>query len=107
MADSVPAGGPEASQDDAPRQANMDDGGKGDGAVESLPRSQGTSANTAIVIPEDDGEGQSDTVRPSFEIDPDDVSGILEESGDVSGKSVPAMQTPKAYSCLRPGPTLM
>ncbi|RYP70408.1 hypothetical protein DL769_004970 [Monosporascus sp. CRB-8-3] len=49
-------GGPETSPDDLPCQANMDDGAKRDGAVESSPKTQGTSTDAAIVIPEAEEE---------------------------------------------------
>ncbi|SPO03180.1 uncharacterized protein DNG_05862 [Cephalotrichum gorgonifer] len=39
----------------------MEDGGKGGGAVESSPETQGTSVNTAIVIPEDEDEDEDDS----------------------------------------------
>lgn len=113
-ADNLLPGRPKASPDDSPRQANIDDGVKSDGAVESLPKTQGTPTDTAIVIPEDKDEhedenedenedkdeekdeeeereddGRLDAIRsPPLE---DNVPGILEvrpgiSSGDTPGE---------------------
>ena len=86
----------------------MEDGGKGDGAVESLPKTQGISLNTAIVIPDDkdedeEEEGQEeeeeeeddcqlDDVPPPFlEINPveNHASYILEGGPSVSSAGIP------------------
>lgn len=108
MADSAPLGGPEASHDDTPRQVNVEDGEKGDRAVESLPKTQGMSANTAIVIPEDRDEDEDDDEEEEddyqldaspplpLEIDPlaNHASGILEGGPGVNSAGIPGKSNP-------------
>ena len=86
-ADNVPPGGPEASPD-APRQANMGNSAKRERAVESLPKTQGTSADTAIVIleAEEEKDCQLDLVCSPLE---SSASGVLGGGPGVSNAGIP------------------
>lgn len=87
-ADNAPPGGIGASPDDAPCEVDVDDRAKGGRAVESLPKTQGTSANTIIIITEEEEEDncQLDAICPP----PlkNHASGVLERWAGVSSAGI-------------------
>lgn len=92
---------PEARPDNAPYQANVYDGAKSDraGAVKSLPKTQGISADISIILPED-GDGNEDEEEKEEEDDcrlssvccslfESNASSMLEGGPSVSSAGIP------------------